>query len=113
MNTLIPTTYTDTNKGSYESVVVHFYRSFKINAEVPLSDGNILYTKSSKNFQDIGKTGLDGTYANISDNLLTPPSEDAVFFLGLRVPNAFSLPNLPQLTPKFCHKFDPTQLQAT
>ena len=74
-------TYSDQYVGGYETVIVHFYRAFKINAEVPLNNGTTLYTKATENFQSNNKAGLDVTYANISENLTKAPSEDAVFFL--------------------------------
>ncbi len=74
-------TYTDTQVGTYEAVIVNFYRSFKVNAEVILSDGAKVYTKNVSEFYDNGKTGLDITYAGKSPTMTTAPAEDGVFFL--------------------------------
>lgn len=75
-------TYSSEHVGQYEAVLVHFYRSFVIKASVPMNDGTTIYTKTSSNFRDNGKTGLSVTYENVADGkMTTPPAEDAVFFL--------------------------------
>jgi hypothetical protein len=73
--------YGTSNIAKYNKVIVHFYRSFKINAEVSLNDGRTAYTKSSTDFRDNGKSDLEVTYASASPSLLTGPSEDATLFL--------------------------------
>jgi hypothetical protein len=74
-------TYTDTAIGSYEAVIVGFYRTFKVDAEVLLNNGEKIYTKNVSEFYDNGKTGLDVTYAGKSSNITTGPSEEGLFFL--------------------------------
>jgi hypothetical protein len=74
-------TYTDTAIGSYEAVIVGFYRTFKVDAEVLLNNGETIYTKNVSEFYDNGKSGLDVTYAGKSSNITTGPSEEGLFFL--------------------------------
>jgi hypothetical protein len=74
-------TYTDTAIGSYEAVVVGFYRTFKVDAEVQLNNGEKLYTKNVSDFYNNGKSGLDVTYAGKSSNITAGPSEEGLFFL--------------------------------
>jgi hypothetical protein len=74
-------TYTDTAIGSYEAVIVNFYRTFKVDAEVQLNNGEKLYTKNVTEFYDNGKTGLDVTYAGKSSSITTAPSAEGLFFL--------------------------------
>jgi hypothetical protein len=75
-------TYSSQHVGQYESLIVHFYRSFIIKAAVPMNNGTTIYTKSSTTFHDNGKPGLGVTYENVADGkMTTAPAEDAVFFL--------------------------------
>jgi hypothetical protein len=74
-------TYTDTAIGSYEAVIVRFYRTFKADAEVQLNNGEKLYTKNVTEFYDNGKSGLDVTYSGKSSTITTGPSEEGLFFL--------------------------------
>lgn len=74
-------TYTDTAIGTYEAVIVGFYRTFKVDAEVQMNNGEKLYTKNVTEFYDNGKTGLDVTYAGKSSNITTAPSAAGFFFL--------------------------------
>jgi hypothetical protein len=74
-------TYTDTAIGSYEAVIVRFYRTFKADAEVQMNNGEKLYTKNVTEFYDNGKSGLDVTYSGKSSNMTTGPSEEGLFFL--------------------------------
>lgn len=74
-------TYGSGQVGEYAAVIVNFYRTFKIKAEVKMNDGKTLYTKASTDFRSNGKPGLDVTYANAAKNLTTAPAEDAVMFL--------------------------------
>jgi hypothetical protein len=52
-----------------------------VKAIVTMKDGTNVYTKRSSKFKSNGKTGLDVTYANTTNNTLTAPAEDATFFL--------------------------------
>ncbi|MDQ3235730.1 MAG: hypothetical protein M3Q07_28300 [Pseudobdellovibrionaceae bacterium] len=74
-------TYTDTEVGTYDSVIVNFYRTFKADAEVQLNNGQKLYTKNVTDFYTNNKPGLDVTYAGKSTNITTGPSEEGIFFL--------------------------------
>ncbi|MCA2959953.1 MAG: hypothetical protein IOD12_06835 [Silvanigrellales bacterium] len=74
-------TYDSTSVGSYEAVIVNFYRAFKIKAEVAMNDGKTLYTKATKNFTSNGKSGLDVTYTNVNADLTVAPAEEATLFL--------------------------------
>ncbi len=74
-------TYSDPQVGTYDSVIVNFYRTFKVDAEVKLNDDKKLYTKNVTEFYDNGKSGLDVTYAGKSSNITTAPSAEGVFFL--------------------------------
>ncbi len=74
-------TYTDTAIGSYEAVIVNFYRTFKVDAEVQMNNNVKLYTKNVTEFYDNGKSGLDVTYAGKSSSITTAPSEAGLFFL--------------------------------
>jgi hypothetical protein len=74
-------TYTDSAIGSYEAVIVNFYRTFKVDAEVQLNSGEKIYTKNVSEFYDNGKSGLDVTYAGKASNMTTGPSEEGIFFL--------------------------------
>lgn len=74
-------TYNESFVGSYEAVIVNFYRAFKIKAAVQMNDGKTLYTKNSKDFKSNGKSGLDVTYTNVSTDLTVAPAEEATMFL--------------------------------
>ena len=74
-------TYSEQQVGSYNAVVVGFYRAFKIKSSVKMSDGATLYTKAGGTYQSNSKTGLDVTYSNVTTSIATAPAEDATFFL--------------------------------
>ena len=74
-------TYTEQQVGSYNAVVVNFYRAFKIKSSVKMSDGATLYTKGGGTYQSNNKTGLDVTYSNVTTAIATAPAEEATFFL--------------------------------
>ncbi len=74
-------TYTDTQVGTYEAVIVRFYRTFKVNANILLNNGVKLYTKDVTDFFSNNKTGLDVTYAGKNDTMTTEPSVEGTFFL--------------------------------
>ncbi|WP_141731851.1 hypothetical protein [Oligoflexus tunisiensis] len=73
--------YTDTHVGTYEAVIVNFFRTFKVNAKVLLNNGETLYTKNVTEFYSNNKTGLDVTYAGKSTTMTEGPSEEGLFFL--------------------------------
>lgn len=89
-------TYSDGHVQSYDSVLVYWYRPFKIKASMTMNDGTKLYTKASTDFQSNGKSGLDVTYYTNVTNMTTAPAEEGVFFLPnggtyFRLPTKFEI----------------------
>lgn len=73
--------YSDDNVRSYDSVLVNWFRPFKVKASMTLANGQKIYTKAASEYKSNGKSGLDVTYTSLVADMTSGPAEEGVFFL--------------------------------
>lgn len=75
-------TYSDGNVQSYDSVLVYWYRPFKVKASVSIiGTDTVLHTKASTEFTSNGASGLDVSYETKVSGMTSGSAEEGVFFL--------------------------------
>lgn len=73
--------YNESHVRTYDSVLMNWYRPFKVKASMTLANGTKIYTKAATEYKSNNATGLSVTYETQVQNMTTGPAEEGVFFL--------------------------------